>query len=342
MLPRGSNLHRDLGSLAAASASGFQLSPLPTTTPTCAGFFRDVPPRKVVLSIEDFGGVGDGKTSNTKSFRRAIRASRTAVGPSLISPPAVSISQAISHFFFTTVLLFSPFRLTEEYTRGCSFRFTCGSDLGQSGIVNGQGRMWWELWWNRTLEHTRGHLLELINSDNVLISNLTFQNSPFWTIHPECQLIEEAEHSPTNQGKNKLALRKCRAELITSLQLLGDYESLLTPPQLVLVEANQAAAKAIMFLSGNPVGSGCFKYMSTNDMQMKCFGNLRHLIVEAWEERGNGQGGSGANGTITGKACPKGLYDCIATAGAIMSIKNFNNLFNNSHQRLGAALYGVI
>ncbi|KAL5165049.1 Cytochrome b561 domain-containing protein [Glycine soja] len=32
----------------------------------------------------------------------------------------------------------------------------------------------------------------------------------------------------------------------------------------------------------------------------------------------------------------------LATAGAIMSIKNFNNLFNNSHQRLGVALYGVI
>lgn len=32
----------------------------------------------------------------------------------------------------------------------------------------------------------------------------------------------------------------------------------------------------------------------------------------------------------------------LATAGAIMSIKNFNNLFNNNHQRLGVALYGVI
>ncbi|TKY62479.1 Mediator of RNA polymerase II transcription subunit 33B [Spatholobus suberectus] len=109
----------------------------------------------------------------------------------------------------------------------------------------------------------------------------------------EGQLIEEAEHSPTNQGKDKQALGKCRRELITSLQLLGDYESLLTPPQPVLVEANQAAAKAIMFLSGKPVGSGYFEYMSTNDMPMKCCdthfffcvflaaGNLRHLIVEA-------------------------------------------------------------
>lgn len=56
--------------------------------------------------------------------------------------------------------------------------------VGENGTVDGQGKMWWELWWNRTLEHTRGHLLELMNSENVLVSNLTFRNSPFWTIHP--------------------------------------------------------------------------------------------------------------------------------------------------------------
>ncbi|KAK4275584.1 hypothetical protein QN277_018640 [Acacia crassicarpa] len=32
----------------------------------------------------------------------------------------------------------------------------------------------------------------------------------------------------------------------------------------------------------------------------------------------------------------------VATAGAIMSIKSFNNLFNNTHQKLGVALYGII
>ncbi|XP_042024404.1 probable polygalacturonase [Salvia splendens] len=44
--------------------------------------------------------------------------------------------------------------------------------------------MWWDLWGNRTLKNTRCHLVELVNSHNILISNLTFRNSPFWTIHP--------------------------------------------------------------------------------------------------------------------------------------------------------------
>lgn len=40
---------------------------------SCSGFFREGPKRRVVMSITDFGGVGDGKTSNTETFRRAIR-----------------------------------------------------------------------------------------------------------------------------------------------------------------------------------------------------------------------------------------------------------------------------
>ncbi|KAK8450324.1 hypothetical protein SEVIR_6G006000v4 [Setaria viridis] len=55
---------------------------------------------------------------------------------------------------------------------------------GNNGTIDGQGGMWWELWWNRTLNHTRGHLVELVNSSNILISNITLRNSPFWTVHP--------------------------------------------------------------------------------------------------------------------------------------------------------------
>lgn len=40
---------------------------------SCSGFFQGVSMRKVVMSIGDFGGVGDGKTSNTETFRRAVR-----------------------------------------------------------------------------------------------------------------------------------------------------------------------------------------------------------------------------------------------------------------------------
>lgn len=86
----------------------------------------------------------------------------------------------------------------------------------------------------------------------------------------ECELIDETEHSPTNQRKQKQVLGKRRKDLITSLQLLGDHEGLLTPPQAVSSVANQAAAKAIMFVSGLPVGNGYYESMSVNDMPMNC------------------------------------------------------------------------
>jgi polygalacturonase len=67
---------------------------------------------------------------------------------------------------------------------GLSFTFCCPVFTGENGTIDGQGWVWWDMVHNRTLDYTRGHLVELINSTNILISNLTFVNSPFWTIHP--------------------------------------------------------------------------------------------------------------------------------------------------------------
>lgn len=52
--------------LISGSRSGPQMSS------SCSDFFKQVPARKVVKSIRDFGGIGDGKTSNTDAFQRAM------------------------------------------------------------------------------------------------------------------------------------------------------------------------------------------------------------------------------------------------------------------------------
>ncbi|XP_059437140.1 mediator of RNA polymerase II transcription subunit 33B-like isoform X2 [Corylus avellana] len=97
----------------------------------------------------------------------------------------------------------------------------------------------------------------------------------------ESELIDETEHIPINQSKEKQVQGKRRKDLVTSLQLLGDYVGLLTAPQAVSLIANQAAAKAIMFISGLPVSSGYYECVSINDMPMNRSGNMWHLIVEA-------------------------------------------------------------
>lgn len=86
----------------------------------------------------------------------------------------------------------------------------------------------------------------------------------------ECELIDETERSPANQRKEKQVLGKRRKALVTSLQLLGNFDGLLTAPQAVTSVANQAAAKAIMSISGIPVGNGYYECMSVNDMPMNC------------------------------------------------------------------------
>ncbi|KAF3436334.1 hypothetical protein FNV43_RR23426 [Rhamnella rubrinervis] len=97
----------------------------------------------------------------------------------------------------------------------------------------------------------------------------------------ECEILEETEHGSTNQRTEKQALGLSRKDLITSLQLLGDYDGLLTPPQHVSSAANQAAAKAMLFISGLTVSNGYFDSVSVSDMPVNCSGNMRHLIVEA-------------------------------------------------------------
>ncbi|KAG8370172.1 hypothetical protein BUALT_Bualt14G0089600 [Buddleja alternifolia] len=99
-------------------------------------------------------------------------------------------------------------------------------------------------------------------------------------------LIEEEESVALDEfeyglGSKHQVTRKRRMDLIFSLQNLQDYQSLLTPPQSVIPAANQAATKAMLFLSGINVGTAYFECISTTDMPINCSGNLHHLIVEA-------------------------------------------------------------
>ncbi|KAI3715390.1 hypothetical protein L6452_22372 [Arctium lappa] len=98
-------------------------------------------------------------------------------------------------------------------------------------------------------------------------------------------LIEDEESMPQNKIDSQTTQNcreKRRRDLVSSLQSLGDYQSLLTPPQSVIPAANQAAAKAMMFTSGINVGSSAyFDFINMKDMAINFSGNLHHLIVEA-------------------------------------------------------------
>lgn len=55
---------------------------------------------------------------------------------------------------------------------------------GDNGTIDGQGLIWWEWFSSQSLNYSRPHLLELVNCNDIVVSNLTFLNSPAWSIHP--------------------------------------------------------------------------------------------------------------------------------------------------------------
>ncbi|KAK9096263.1 hypothetical protein Sjap_021760 [Stephania japonica] len=173
---------------------------------SCAGFFRGGAARAVTASIREFGGVGDGRTSNTEAFRRALRAlerfgdkggSRLNVPEGRWVTGSFNLTSNFTLFLERGAVILGSQNEEEwpviepllSYGRGRErlggrhISLIHGDSLtnvvitGENGTIDGQGRMWWDLWWNRSLEHTRGHQVELKNSHNVLISNLTFINS---------------------------------------------------------------------------------------------------------------------------------------------------------------------
>ncbi|KAF2304141.1 hypothetical protein GH714_028017 [Hevea brasiliensis] len=61
---------------------------------------------------------------------------------------------------------------------------------GHNGTINGQGQTWWKKYRQKLLNHTRGPLLQIMWSSDILITNITLRDSPFWTLHPyDCKNV---------------------------------------------------------------------------------------------------------------------------------------------------------
>ncbi|KAL9245363.1 hypothetical protein vseg_019025 [Gypsophila vaccaria] len=164
-------------------------------------------------SLTDFGGVGDGKTLNTKAFQDAInQLSQFADdGGALLFVPAgkwvTGSFNLTSHFTLylhkDAVLLASqdisswpvidplPSYGRGRDTKGGRFiSLIFGTNLtdvvitGGNGTIDGQGALWWQHFHKGKLKYTRPYLIELMFSTKIQISNLTLVNSPTWNVHP--------------------------------------------------------------------------------------------------------------------------------------------------------------
>jgi len=179
---------------------------------TCSGIV-ETRRRTDEVSITDFGGVGDGKTVNTAAFREAvyrIEHLRRRGGTLLYVPPGVFLTGSFNLTSNMTLYLArgAVIKATQDTTNwpliaplpsygrgrelpgGRYMSFIHGDGLrdviitGENGTIDGQGDIWWNMWRQGTLQFTRPNLVEFMNSQSIIISNVVFKNSPFWNIHP--------------------------------------------------------------------------------------------------------------------------------------------------------------
>ncbi|KAK3152654.1 hypothetical protein QOZ80_2BG0161790 [Eleusine coracana subsp. coracana] len=179
---------------------------------TCVGL-APLKQRAEVVSITEFGGVGDGRTLNTWAFRKAvyrIQHQRRLGGTTLHVPAGTWLTGSFNLTSHMTLFLArgAVLKATQDtrswplvaplpsYGRGRELpgsryaSFIHGNGLrdvvitGDKGIIDGQGDVWWNMWRRKTLEHTRPSLVEFMHSSGIHISNIILKNSPFWNIHP--------------------------------------------------------------------------------------------------------------------------------------------------------------
>ncbi|KAL4592528.1 hypothetical protein LXL04_005526 [Taraxacum kok-saghyz] len=170
--------------------------------------------RAHTASLIDFGGVGDGKTSNTKAFQTAIdhlgQYGARGGGSLLYVPPgryltgSFNLTSHFTLFLHRDAVLLATQNENEwpviaplpSYGRGRDadggryISLIFGTNLtdvivtGNNGTIDGQGQIWWDKYRGKQLTITRPYLIEIMFSKNIQISNLTLINSPSWNIHP--------------------------------------------------------------------------------------------------------------------------------------------------------------
>lgn len=165
------------------------------------------------VSIVEFGAVGDGKTLNTLAFQNAIFYLNSLAdkgGAQLYVPPGRWLTGSFDLSSHLTVFLAkgatilgsqdsSKWGIADalpSYGRGLEFpggrhrslingyKLTDVVITGDNGTIDGQGLIWWNWFSSGALNLSRPHLVELIDSQNIVLSNITFINSPAYALHP--------------------------------------------------------------------------------------------------------------------------------------------------------------
>ncbi|GAA0148291.1 lyase [Lithospermum erythrorhizon] len=174
-------------------------------------FSKTLKPRPHSVSVLEFGAVGDGKTVNTVAFQNAIfylKSFADKGGAQLYVPAGKWLTGTLNLTSHLTLFLEKDAIIlgSQDYAHwvvvdplpsygrgiehsGARYRsLITGNNLvdvvitGNNGTIDGQGSVWWDLFISNSLNYSRPHLVEFIESSEIVVSNLTFVNAPAWSI----------------------------------------------------------------------------------------------------------------------------------------------------------------
>ena len=161
--------------------------------------------------ITEYGAVSGGKELNTKSIQLTIDTAYNEGGGVVVVPKGVYLSGAL--FFKQGVDLcveegavlkgsddISDYPILKTRIEGETCDYFCalinadncnGFCIYGGGIIDGNGQKSWSAFWKRrewnpkctNKDEQRPRLVYISNSDSVSITNVTLQNSHFWTCH---------------------------------------------------------------------------------------------------------------------------------------------------------------
>ncbi|KAK8931375.1 putative polygalacturonase [Platanthera zijinensis] len=175
--------------------------------------------RPVAFNLTAFGGVGDGVTMNTEAFNRAVAAiskfqkmggAQLNVQPGRWLTAPFNLTSHMTLFLAEGAVILGAedenlwplmpplpsYGYGREHKGPRYGSLIHGQNIvdvvitGHNGTIDGQGKSWWTKFQKKSLNYTRGPLVQFMWSKNIKISNITLQNSPFWTLHPyDCKNI---------------------------------------------------------------------------------------------------------------------------------------------------------
>ncbi|MCR9099218.1 MAG: glycosyl hydrolase family 28 protein [bacterium] len=171
--------------------------------------FNQVVAQNGAFRITDYGAVGDGTTLTTQAIQAAIDAAAEVGGGRVIIPPGKYLTGGIElrdNIIFelqggATLLgtnqleAYATHEGTDQHGKAIQRRYLVSITgvknvlIEGKGTIDGQGKFYWETpaspppQWIKAKTPRPNALLEVADSENITIRDITLTNSPNWTCH---------------------------------------------------------------------------------------------------------------------------------------------------------------